>query len=80
MIPTFFEKLFGVNYKTSLWSLVTAISLIPQWITTLDIEQLPKWLQILGAIGSFFGLYRLGANAKDKVVTGTGVNAIRQTK
>lgn len=54
------------NYKTTLGIIFTAIGLIPQAITSLNLVIVPEWLRIIGLVASFVFFIYAGVQTKDK--------------
>lgn len=71
------ERIFGINWKTTFGTIMTAIGLVPEGIRLLDIANLPEWIRIAGIVCSFISFIYAGINAKDKGVTGAGKGATR---
>ena len=63
-------KLFGQNYETTVGSIMTTISLIPQALQTTGIDTLPSWIRIGGVICAIISFIYFGTKAKSKTVTG----------
>lgn len=58
------------NWKTTLGSIMTAISLVPAALAQLEITQLPENLQKTGLICAFISFIWTGLKTKDNNVTG----------
>jgi len=63
------------NWKTTLGSVMTAISLVPAGLAYLNMADMPVIVQQIGAICAFISFIWTGMQAKDKNVTGVGEDA-----
>lgn len=61
------------NWKTTLGSIMTAISLVPAALAQLEITQMPESLQKTGLICAFISFIWTGLKTKDNNVTGGNV-------
>jgi len=67
------------NWKTTLGSIMTAISLVPAALVQLEITEMPEYLQKVGIICAFISFIWTGLKSKDHNVTGGNVQSILGT-
>jgi len=63
------------NWKTTLGSVMTAISLVPAGLSQLGITEMPETLQKIGLVCAFISFIWTGLKTKDHNVTG-GIQSI----
>jgi len=58
------------NWKTTLGSLMTAISLVPTALAQLEVTEMPEFLQKIGLVCAFISFIWTGIKTKDHNVSG----------
>lgn len=77
MIKEKLQYYLGASWDTTLWTIFTAVGLVPQAIQALELETVPIWLRTLGMICAFTSFIYLGVITKSTRVKGTGDQAMR---
>jgi len=63
------------NWRTTLGSIMTAISLVPTGLAQLGITEMPELLQKIGLVCAFISFIWTGLKTKDHNVTGVNIQA-----